>query len=154
MNQFLFDRGLEELTLAGAFEGDGATAIHVQELLKVFCEQEHEDVSAAITAEVFHTLADGGVLTPLTGNPEEWETTRDNRMRNKRCFHVFTEDGGITGVDIRGRVFITKEGQSFQTGASHTDIKFPYKPKVEFIREGTPEAEKYKSIFEFKRTEK
>lgn len=147
MNEFLLKRGLNELNLAGAFDENEGIGDKVKELLYMFCEQEHEDVSAAVTAEIFHTLADGGVLTPLTGNRDEWEEIRDGRMRNKRCFHIFTKNGGVTGTDIRGRVFVTKEGKSFQTGASHIDIKFPYKPKVEFIREGEPEAAKYTEVF-------
>lgn len=145
----MYERAVNELKLVGAFdedsEYDGMIGEAVQELLGNLRDQGHSGASCAITVEIFKRLADGGVLTPLTGEPDEW-VDHEGLLQNNRCYHVFKDK--VRAYDSRGRIFIDKKGDNF-TNSNHSavEVTFPYSPVIEFIEYGTPEAEKYPDVF-------
>ena len=139
-----YNREIEELKLAGFFDEDsdydGDIGRNVEQLLKVFRDQENSGFSAARTAEVFTTLADGGVLIPLKGTPDEWmdvsEYSGKPTFQNKRCTHVFAKtENGDDAYDIDYFIFVDKKGTTFTNGRySSMPISFPYMPRDRFVK--------------------
>ena len=76
------------------------------EICKLFCSQNHSGMSAGMTLALIKTLLDGGILCPLTNNPEEWTDcssympTDEKIYQSKRKFSCFSEDGLKTYYDI------------------------------------------------------
>ncbi|MCK4518395.1 hypothetical protein KAT92_06465 [Candidatus Babeliales bacterium] len=140
-----YDRNIEELRIAGMFDKDsdydGDIGKSVQQLLKVFRDQGHSGFSAARTAEIFATLVDGKVLTPLKGTPNEWVDVSDecgkDTFQNKRCGTIFakTKDGN-DAYDINYFIFVGKNGVTFtRSDKSSIPISFPYMPRNRFVKE-------------------
>jgi len=151
------ERAIKELKLAGLYDKEsdynGAIGKSVEKLLKVFEKQGHSGFSAHTVADIFHKVALGGILTPLQGTPNEWKdvsTEMEHTLyQNQRCYEVFASDeNGKDAYRHGGIVFIDKDGVSFTCGKSSVPITFPYTPTTIYIKEGTPEAEPYKSVFE------
>lgn len=111
-SEFL-ERSRNELELAGFFNPEGmyGTMIGdtVLELVKVFSDQGHSGLSAAITAHVFKELVEGNHLSPITDSPEEWFNHGEGMgnhegelWQNRRNGSLFSEDGGKTYYDVDG----------------------------------------------------
>lgn len=149
------ERAIEELHRAGLYDEDsdygGMIGTAVEELLLVFQKQQHSGFSAALVSTIFKKLVDGGVLTPLTGEDDEWGYPVENGddgvlYQNKRDYSVFKQND--VAYDIDGIVFVERGGSSFTCKESSVTISFPYVGKTVYIYEGTPEAEPYRHLFE------
>ena len=78
----LRDHALEELKKAGyydkdCFYGSGVLAKAVLDLIETFSKAKHSGISAIICLELFNKLARFDVLTPLTGEDDEWIDVSD-----------------------------------------------------------------------------
>lgn len=106
----LVDYAQRELELAGLFspdsDYDGALGPAALEIVKVFSEQGHSGMSAAIVTELAVRLMRYEPLTPLTYGPEEWndvsEMSGTPMWQNNRDFAVFSTDGGVTHYRLDG----------------------------------------------------
>ncbi len=113
-------------------------AENLLELIDVFAKQGHSGSSASYCRQVFNKLADYQVLSPLTGEDNEWWAPSPDGpngrvlLQNIRCAHVFKDADGRT-YDISGKVFREPDGVCFTSGDSHVDITFPYIPKAEYV---------------------
>ena len=110
---------------------------NVIELLKVFSEQGHSGFSAPYCINLFAKLAKFELLTPLTGEDDEWNDVTSHVMdqtptwQNKRCHSVFkTEEGAY---DIDGIVFRQPNGCCYTTAKSRVPVTFPYMPKKVYV---------------------
>ena len=144
-NMTEYERDMEELRIAGFFDEnsdyDGDIGKNVEQLLKVFKDQGNSGMSAVRTAEIFATLADGKVLIPLKGTPNEWEDVSEfcgkDMFQNKRCGTIFAKTkNGDDAYDINYFIFVGKNGVTFtRSDKSSMPISFPYMPRNRFIKE-------------------
>lgn len=104
---------------------------NILELLEVFCKQGHSGFSAPYCIRVFSKLANFEPLNPLTGDDSEWEEVGTGVFQNKRCSHVFKENG--RAYDIEGRIFREPDGGCYMNHDSRVFITFPYIPKREYV---------------------
>ena len=118
----------------------------VIELLRTFSSLHVTGMIGSAVLSLFTRLVQWMPLTPLTGEDDEWEDAGEAGKQNKRCPSVFMVNGDAH--DKNGRVFIAKNGVTFTAHESIVPITFPYMPQTQFINEGTPEAEPYKTLFE------
>ncbi len=127
----LTDHAKMELESAGLFKADsdygGMVGEAVLELIKVFAAQGHSGFSAGLTTSAFDRLARYQPLTPLTGEDSEWNEVGNSIFQNRRCSHVFKENG--QAYDIDGRVFREPSGATFTSFDSRVPVTFPYVPK-------------------------
>jgi hypothetical protein len=97
----------------------------VLELLQVFSEQGHSESSALYILNIFDKVARFGLLSPLTGNDDEWMEVSNGVWQNKRCYSVFkTEERGTYWID--GKVFREPNGCTYTSRDSFVDITFPW----------------------------
>lgn len=124
-----------ELALAGVDRPDsdynGMLAKAVTELVTVFSKQGHSGFSAGLTVRMFQKVALFEPLTPLTGADEEWVEVGTGVFQNKRCSHVFKENG--KAYDIEGRIFREPGGASYTSQDSRLPVIFPYSPLSEIV---------------------
>lgn len=132
----LVEHARVELEMAGYFEKDGLydgmLGPEVLELVEKFSAQGHSGMSAAITLGLFSKVAAFEPLLPLTGKDEEWNETSPGHYQNRRCSHVFREEGKC--FDISGIIFKAKDGGTYTSRGSSVPVAFPYAPHSE-IRE-------------------
>lgn len=106
------------------------------ELLKVFSEQGHSGMSAPYAVALFEKLASWKPLSPLTGEPDEWNDVGESTWQNRRNSVVFKGEDG-QAYWIEGRVFWEwathpeidegKPFKSYYTGrSSRVNITFPW----------------------------
>lgn len=128
---YLVDHAERELRLAGWFDKggvyEGMIGSAVVDLIKVFSDEGHSGCSAGLCSNLFNTVSRYGILTPLTGKDDEWVEVGDRVYQNKRCSHVFKENG--VAHDNNGRIFKERNGCTFTGSGSRTYISFPYTPK-------------------------
>ena len=131
----LEDYAKRELTVAGLFRKDsdygGMIGKDVMELVKQFSKQGHSGFSAELTLRVFSKVAAYEPLEPLTGEDSEWTEIREGVWQNKRCSHVFKENG--EAYDQEGRIFVEPDGATFVSHDSRVPVSFPYTPKREYV---------------------
>ena len=137
------ERAIRELELAGMFDDDsdynGGIGKCVKELLLLFGKQGHSGFSASRVSDIFHTLSCGGILTPLSGEPNEWTDVSLysdilSHFQNKRASHVFAEDNnGLNAYDINGKVFQEPDGSQWTNSDSRVDVTFPYTPSTVIV---------------------
>jgi len=123
----------EELTRAGLFDtmyGD-MLGKDVMELVEVFAAQGHSGMSAGVAIQAFAKVARFEPITPLTGDDDEWTEVSDGCFQNKRCPHVFKENG--EAYDIEGRIFREPSGACFTNRESRVPVTFPYVPTREYV---------------------
>lgn len=152
------ERAIQEMKLAGLYDEDsdydGMVGKSVEELLMVFGNQGHSGFSASMVANIFHKVALGGNLTPIKGTPDEWVHVAEHDgkplYQNVRAGHIFAYGpNGEEAYDIDGIVFVDESGCNWTNSKlSSVQVTFPYNPKTIYIKEGTPEAEQYKEVFE------
>lgn len=104
---------------------------NIIELLETFGKQGHSGFSASYCISVFEKLARYEPLVPLTGEDWEWNEVGTGMFQNKRCSHVFKENG--QAYDIEGRIFRYPDGGCYTSGKSRVNITFPYTPKREYV---------------------
>jgi len=69
--------------------------------------------------------------SPLTGEDNEWNEIGDGLEQNRRCSHVFRQDG--EAYDINGKVFTDADGGSYTSIDSRVPVTFPYTPETEYV---------------------
>lgn len=123
---------------------------NVLELLELFIKQGHSGSSAPYCADIFKKLALHELLSPLSGNDNEWNEVGDGHFQNNRCSHVFKDEDG-RAYDIEGRIFfewcerpldsdeegypgIRKYKSYFTNLESRVYVEFPYTPTKEYIQ--------------------
>ena len=148
----MLERRIDELKRAGLLDKDGlyngGIGEAVKELLEVFYKQGHSGASSALTAKYFKALADGRVILPLRGTPDEWTETETGHYQNKRDSAVFAKGpNGEGAYFIRGYIFVDKGGCAFTCRDSWVNITFPCVPYTVKIKEGTPDAEPFAHVF-------
>jgi len=129
---------------------------HVLKLLGVFDEEGHSGSSAPYAINLFSKLAKFEPIVPLTGEDWEWNEVSDNTYQNKRCSHVFKENG--EAYDIDGKVFydwvtrelepdedgypgITRFKSYFTCRESRVPVTFPYTPTTQYVERVDDEPE-------------
>lgn len=140
----LKDHAIKELRLAGYKTGpnqnqnemNAMMVKDILELIDVFSNQGHSGCSASYCIDLFTTLAKYDIITPLTGEDDEWndvsEMSGQIMYQNNRCSSVF-KDGNGRIYDTNGKVFVQSDGISYTNRDSCVDITFPYTPKTEYI---------------------
>ena len=103
------------------------------ELLAVLSHQGHSGGSIGFAVQFFSSMAQFKPWSPLTGEDDEWGKpyTDDGLQQNKRCSHVFRENG--EAYDSQGKVFTDPDGCSFTSKDSRVLVTFPYTPKTEYV---------------------
>ncbi len=108
---------------------------NILELIDAFAAQGHSGSSAPYVLGLFAKLADFKPVSTLTGNDDEWMECGDGIFQNRRCFHVFKENG--VAYDSEGIVFydvMEDGGKSYFTSRdSRVPVAFPYTPKTEYM---------------------
>lgn len=106
---------------------------NVRDLIIIFSEQGHSGMSANYVRNLFNTIANYGIIKPLTGEDDEWSEDIDGKgtYQNKRASHVFKKNG--KAYDINGKVFTGPDGCSYTNKDSFVDITFPYTPTTKYI---------------------
>jgi len=100
-----------ELRRAGLFDKDsdygGMLGEGVMKVVKVFAEEGHSGMSAAMTVSILEKLLRFKPLTPITSDPAEWVDVADMTPKgdppvwqNRRSSSCFSNDGGKTYYDI------------------------------------------------------
>lgn len=112
----------------------------ILELIEVFSNQKHSGMSAPYVLAHFNRLVNFKPIGPLMGEDDEWGNpydTEKHMQQNKRCFSVFRDNfDNATAHDIRGRVFIDKDGFRYTNCDSWVSVTFPYDvpDKPEYVR--------------------
>ena len=101
------------------------------ELLAVLAHHGHSCGSIGFALQFFKTMARFEPWGPLTGEDHEWNEVGEGIEQNRRCSHVFREDG--KAYDIQGRVFTDPDGCSFTSRDSRVPVTFPYTPKTGYV---------------------
>jgi hypothetical protein len=157
----LVEHAKEELRRAGMFSEDGdfyggMTGKAVMDLIQLFSDQGHSGGSAPGTIQLFSKLANYGVLTPITGDDDEWIEYADGSFQNKRESGIFKDGKGgipyfIHAIVWRGQFpdqvgtdkwWDTFNGRVEGIGSSQNIKEFPFTPKtfyVDVVREQLPD---------------
>jgi len=134
-----------ELDLAGLFDKDsdyeGMLGEAIQELLDVFHKQGHSGFSAQRTAYLFYTLIKNDILSPLTGEDSEWNSSLDNDgtiKQNNRLSAVFKNVPSGKAYYLHAIVWKGQNPRDTFTGRvddiqSRQFVKFPFYPKTFYI---------------------
>jgi len=134
----LEDFARSELERAGMFSKDsdyeGMMGDAVMKLIQVFADEGHSGFSASMAVSIFERVARFEPLTPLTGEDDEWMEASAGIYQNKRCSHVFKENG--QAYDIDGKIFRKPSGACFTSFESRVPVTFPYTPKREYVDVG------------------
>lgn len=104
----------------------------VMDLMRIVDLQGHSGFSHSYMLNLFRDLSRNGIVTPLTGEEEEWGEPYcdDGTRQNKRCSHVFM-DGSGRAYDIDGIVWEDEESELRYTNKhSFVPVEFPYYPKT------------------------
>jgi len=124
-----------ELTLMGMLGSaepiNAAMAEHLVKMVEHFSAEGHSGFSASYAIRALSKLLAFEPLTPLTGEEREWMEVSNGLFQNKRCSHVFKENG--EAYDINGRVFREPDGVCFINRESRVPVIFPYTPKSEYV---------------------
>ena len=132
----LIEHARKELELAGWFKEDGMyggmIGVAVMDLIEKFSGEGHSGQSASICTKLFGALSQFEPLTPLTGEDGEWMEYANGRFQNKRCSHIFKENG--QAYDSTGRIFEYPNGTRVQRHDSRVNITFPHMPLTEIIK--------------------
>lgn len=121
-------------------DADRWMADHLLRMIRVFSAEGHSGFSAGVARSMFARLAVYEPLSPLTGDPGEWNSVGETNdgwplYQNRRCSTVFMEGEPPDGkaYDIEGRVFREPNGICFTSADSRVDVVFPYVPRREYV---------------------
>jgi len=131
----LVQHAKKELELSGWYDDDAIYGDLLPEsaleLVRVFSNQGHSGMSASAITSIVSKLFKYELLSPLTGEDDEWYEVADGVSQNKRCSHVFKDETGV--YDMDGKVFVEPNGVTYTSRDSRVYITFPYTPKTEFV---------------------
>lgn len=119
----LTDFARSELERAGMFDKDSDYGC-------MLGEEGHSGLSASMAMALFEKVARFEPLTPLTGEDDEWTDVGNGVFQNRRCPHVFKENGAA--YDIEGVIFREPSGACFTSRDSRVPVIFPYVPTREY----------------------
>lgn len=128
-----------ELTLTGWFDKDGMygdmMGPAVLRLCREFADEGHSGMSAGLAINLFKEVSAFKPLAPLTGDDDEWNEVGDGVWQNRRCSHVFKENGldGPKAYDSEGHIFREPDGCCYQSKDSRVYVTFPYTPKTKYV---------------------
>lgn len=124
-----------ELPHIGTDEMGLLMAEQLKELVLVFSTHGHSGFSASYATSVLQKLLKHEPITPLTGEPSEWNEVSDGVFQNNRCSRVFKQADRFNGqaYDIDGRVFCEPSGAVYTSKDSFVPITFPYTPQTEYV---------------------
>ena len=105
---------------------------HLKKLLTAFDGEGHFGTSAPYTISLFSKLALFQLIGPLTGDDSEWAEVSEDMFQNRRCSHVFKENG--EAYDIDGKVFEEPDGSRFTSRDCRVPVIFPYTPTTEIVK--------------------
>ena len=133
-----------EFKLAGWTDEEGKYNCDMQELmcnqvielLEVFSTHGHSGSSYGYAVSLFEKLAKFKLITPLTGNDNEWHEVGNGVFQNIRLSSVFKDAEGKP-YDIDGRIYWdwvkdedgTMRKSHFSKGGDRFYIEFPYEQK-------------------------
>lgn len=103
----------------------------VMKLIDVFADQGHSGMSAEMAVSLFERLARFEPISPLTGEDDEWIEVGDGMFQNRRCSHVFKQNG--EAYDSEGRVFREPNGSCYTSKNSRVPVTFPYTPNRVYV---------------------
>ena len=130
----------DEMTRAGLFDKDsdygGMLGAAVMKMIDVFAAEGHSGFSAGMAISIFEKVARFEPLSPLTGDDDEWNEVGAGIFQNRRCPHVFKENG--EAYDSEGRIFREPSGSCFTSRDSRVPVTFPYTPKREYVDRPPP----------------
>lgn len=104
----------------------------VLEIVKLFASHGHSGMSAKYAISLITPLLNQEPVGPLRGTDDEWVEVSDGLFQNRRCSHVFKENG--KAYDIEGRIFEEENGCCYTSRDSRVDVQFPYVPKHEYVK--------------------
>jgi hypothetical protein len=136
-----------ELTLIG-YDGkdeyNNMAKDAILQLIETFAKQGHSGFSAPYVANMFHKLAMYEVLSPLTGNDDEWSDVLDERsssdtkmlFQNTRDSRVFKDEKGAYFLNaIVWQEIVNGDSYHFTDRNSNRYIKsFPFTPKTFYVK--------------------
>lgn len=140
----LYDYASSELERAFPDKNDTMQQVAIKnilELIEVFSEQGHSNMSAPYVLSYFDRLVQFKPIGPLTGEEDEWgepDNSTRHTQQNKRCPSVFRDNfDNSTARDIDARVFVNKDGDCYTSKDSVLNITFPYQvpDKPEIIKD-------------------
>lgn len=131
----LVQHAQEELKIAGLLDKGsdygGMLGEAALEIVGVFAKQGHSGVSAGMVTDIVAKLMRYEPLTPLRGTDDEWVEVGPGVFQNRRCSHVFRENG--VAYDIDGKIFREPSGNCYTSQKSRVNVTFPYTPKREYV---------------------
>ena len=126
----LINHAKRELELLGASD-DMQEEMNkdILQIVQDFSSQDHSGFSAQYAIRALERLLAFLPLTPLTGEPDEWNEVGHGVWQNKRCSRVFKDEDG-TAHDIEGVVVSYDDTKSWNYPKHWYPISFPYTPPV------------------------
>lgn len=114
----------------------------ILQLIETFAKQGHSGFSANYVSNIFHKLANYEVLSPLTGNDDEWGNVSDmsgdrkTLFQNNRDSRVFKDEKGAYFLDaVVWQETINDDVNHFTNKDSRRYIKsFPFTPKTFYVK--------------------
>lgn len=136
----LIDHARRELIRAGLFDADsdynGMLGKAVMDLVELFATQGHSGASAAMTVDLAERLMRYEVLTPLTGEDDEWNDVAEVgggsgqiMYQNNRLSHVF-KDGSGAAYTIDAVVLTDPSGSAWPGPRVYIDFPYTHEQKV------------------------
>lgn len=122
---------LARIDADGADEMQNHMNEHILKMVQVFADEGHSGFSASYAVAVLEKLLRFEPLSPLTGADDEWNEVGEGVFQNRRCSHVFLEDG--QAYDIEGKIFREPSGVCFTSRDSRVPVAFPYTPSREYV---------------------
>lgn len=126
-----------ELALIRGVEPDEMQDVieaHILHMVEEFSKEGHSGMSASYCIGILTKLLRFEPLTPLTGEPSEWNEVGENTWQNRRCSHVFKNSEDGEAYNIQGKVFVEPDGSAFTNFDSRVPVTFPYVPKIEYVQ--------------------
>lgn len=116
-----------------------AMCLHAIKLLEVFSNEGHSGSTAPYAVDLFKKLAMFEILSPLTGEDNEWNDVSEHMnesfggfFQNNRAGNIFKNSTG-KAYDCHAIVFKERSGSCYTSRNSSIDITFPYTPKVKYV---------------------
>lgn len=94
--------------------------------VRMFALEGHSGFSAGMANNIVSRLCAFKPLTPLTGEPDEWNEVEPGLLQNRRMSAVFKNDEGAYWIE--GRVFREPNGVCYTSRDSRVWVEFPWMP--------------------------
>lgn len=151
------ERELKLIGYDGKDEYDKMAKEAILQLIETFAKQGHSGFSAPYVAKMFHKLANYEVLSPLTGNDDEWNDVSDmsgdrkTLFQNNRDSRVFKNDDGAFFTEA---IVWQDDVYHFSNKDSNRYIKsFPFTPKTFYVKvdkeRNVLDTEEYEKVKEY-----